>query len=164
MHFRGIFLIIFVLNVVVCLEGLAFTDEFNLEAFYTAFSKQDAPLVDEQLETIDPQTSNAHQAYAGALLMKKSGMLKRPKDKLDAFKRGRDLLEAAISKDLKNAEYRFLRLVIQEQAPGILKYNDKKEEDAAIVTEAFAELPRVVQSFVKDYAQNSETLVAKNLE
>jgi len=136
----------------------------DLEAFYTAFSNNELSLVDEQLTRIDPRKSNTHKAYAGALLMKKSGMLKRPKDKLDAFKNGRDLLEEAIAADLDNTEFRFLRLVIQEQAPGILKYNDKKQEDAGKVADGFGELPDVVQDFVKNYAQNSETLVAKNLE
>jgi hypothetical protein len=46
------------------------------------------------------------------------------------FKSGRSKLESAITKDKENTEYRFLRLIIQEHAPRIVKYRNELEKDS----------------------------------
>jgi len=57
--------------------------------------------------------------------MKKAGLVAGVGNKLKVFKTGLQELEASIKQDNTNAEYRFMRLMIQENAPGILGY--KKE-------------------------------------
>lgn len=98
------------------------------------------------------------QAYEGALLMRKAGLLKRPKDKLHVFKQGATKLETAISGNNSNAEYRFLRLIIQEHAPKILKYNKQINDDSAIIKTHFKSMQPPVQQAVKDYAESSKIL------
>ena len=62
--------------------------------------------------------------FTGALLMKKAGFNAPPAIKLHLFKSGHKMLEAAIRNNPENAEFRFLRLIIQEHAPGILGYKN----------------------------------------
>lgn len=149
------------------IQGIAFAQniatEIDRAAFYAAFSSEDAVSIDEQLSTITPENALS-KAFSGALLMKKAGIIKGPKEKLDTFKAGKELLDSAITSEPQNAEFRFLRLVIQEQAPAILNYNDKKKEDAALVVNTYSDFPEVVKNFVRSYAQTSSTLSAHDFE
>lgn len=54
-------------------------------------------------------------------------------------------MEGAIPGDKNNSEYRFLRLMIQENAPDILGYNMEIEEDAAAVKKHFPDFTEVVK-------------------
>jgi len=49
--------------------------------------------IDKELSGIEDLRSPGKEAYRGALLMKKAGLLKKPKDKLEEFKKGRTELE-----------------------------------------------------------------------
>ena len=66
-------------------------------------------------------------AKKGALLMKKASLVRKPGDKLKVFKEGSKLLEAEIAKLPKRIEYRFLRLIIQENCPKFLNYSNNIE-------------------------------------
>ena len=90
--------------------------------------------------------------------MKKAGLLSKAKEKLSTFKSGRQKLEAAISREPGNAEFRFLRLIIQENAPKIVKYKTSINEDGMIVRTSFKKLPPVVQQAIRDYSKKSKTL------
>lgn len=72
-------------------------------------------------------------AYAGALLMKMASVIQIPIEKLNSFKTGKEYLETSIETAPTNVEYRMLRALIQENAPGFLKYNQNLEEDVAMV-------------------------------
>ncbi len=72
-------------------------------------------------------------AYQGALYMKKADFVKGVKDKIKTFKKGAQILEDEIAKKPSNAEFRFLRLAVQEHAPRILKYNKNINEDKKAV-------------------------------
>lgn len=99
------------------------------------------------------------QAYKGALLMKEAQFLKQPKERLEQFKQGKDMLESAIDAESNNAEYRFLRLLIQENTPAILKYNSNIKADATFIKEAYPKLKTEVKSAVAAYAKVSKHLV-----
>lgn len=60
-----------------------------------------------------------------------------PVKKLSYFKKGRKMLDEAISKEPDNLEMRFLRLVSQEKTPKILDYNDKISEDKNFVIKEY---------------------------
>lgn len=56
-----------------------------------------------------------------------------PFTKFSYFKKGKILLEKAITQDLKNIELRFIRYCVQTNAPSIVDYNDKINDDKKIL-------------------------------
>lgn len=125
---------------------------------YDALASKKLENIDQQLKVLNGNNSTAHQAYKGTLLMTKAGLVKGPAKKLKFFKEGRNLLENAIQQDNDNGEYRFLRLMIQENAPDILGYNKEIKDDAAIVQKSYASLPKEVQNAIRDYSAESKSL------
>ncbi len=95
--------------------------------------------------------------------MRKAGLLRRPKEKLSVFKSGAEKLEMALAKDSSNGEYHFLRLIIQENAPGVVHYNKAVEKDSAFVYRSYKSLSPVVQKAILAYCKHSKTLRAKEL-
>ena len=68
------------------------------------------------------------------------------------------MLEEAIKRDPDNAEFRFLRLVIQEHAPGFLGYKGNIEKDCAYIRKYYKSLPDEVQQTIADYNKKSKFL------
>jgi hypothetical protein len=67
-------------------------------------------------------------------------------------------LENAIISDNKNAELRFLRIMIQEHAPKILDYRKQIDGDNELIHSGYKNLPPVVQKAVVDYCKKSKVL------
>jgi hypothetical protein len=103
-------------------------------------------------------SSSESKAFLGALLMRKAGLVKGKKEQLNLFKRGRLLLEKEIEESPANAEYRFLRITIQEQAPKILGYHKNMEQDKKIVIKGFRELSSEARKAIASYAKKSQQL------
>jgi hypothetical protein len=137
---------------------------FDLAAYYTILKTGGLEEIDKELSGIEDLRSPGKEAYRGALLMKKAGLLKKPKDKLEEFKKGRTELETVIHFNSSNAEYRFLRLIIQEHAPKVTKYHDQLKEDSEFVRLHYKELPVVVQRIIRDYSRTSSALRATDLD
>ena len=126
---------------------------------YDALKSGSAKKIDKALESLGTEDADAAtNAYRGALLMKKADLEKGPKNKLDTFKEGKELLENAIEQDASNVEYRFLRLLIQENAPKILNYNDKMEEDKSIIIENYEQLDAGLKEHIQNYVERSSVL------
>ena len=137
---------------------------FNKNAYYKIFATKDVKLIDEELHIIQSSTFSEKLAFEGALLMKKASLITNPKDKLAIFKDGRIKLELSITKNAANVEFRFLRLMIQENVPGIVNYRDNILDDSALVTEYYKTLPKSVQQAVYEYSKNSKTLKTAQLQ
>ncbi|MET0300615.1 MAG: hypothetical protein ABW036_12665, partial [Flavitalea sp.] len=91
------------------------------------------------------------------------GLISGAGKKLKTFKAGHEQLEASITADKDNAEYRFMRLMIQEQAPGILGYKGEIKNDSDYIRKSFKTLPKNVQEAIVNYAQTkSKALSAKD--
>ncbi|MEO8768611.1 MAG: hypothetical protein ABI402_00945 [Ferruginibacter sp.] len=131
---------------------------FDKAAFYKVMENGNTDEVDKQLKIIETTSNINKEAYSGALLMKKAGLINGASKKLSVFKNGRAKLEAAIEKEKDNGEWHFLRLIIQENAPKILNYKSDKKDDAAMVHSAYKKLSPEVQSAVMDYRKHSDTL------
>lgn len=143
------FLFILILNI----------SAFSKAEYFKVIAGSDVSTMTKMMDKIEKASESSDQmAYLGALKMKKAEYLKTPKDKLALFKEGRDLLEKAILKNGKNAEYRFLRLMIQENAPKVLKYNTKVEEDAKFISSNYVSLSSDVKSAVLNYSKTSASL------
>jgi hypothetical protein len=132
---------------------------FSKTEYFKVFSGNDETGVTKMVEKLKKTNESSDQtAYLGALKMKQAEFLKTPKEKLELFKEGKGLLEKMISKNSSNAEYRFLRLLIQENAPKVLKYNDKVQEDAKFITSQYAYLNPDVKTAVLNYSKKSSSL------
>jgi hypothetical protein len=125
---------------------------------YAALQAGDTAKINAQLKALEISTAKEKDAYRGALIMKKSGLVKSGREKLSLFKKGRMLLESSIRGDSLNAEYRFLRLLIQENVPDFLNYHSKKEEDAKLIRGSFRKLHPELQEAIKNYSLQSRVL------
>jgi hypothetical protein len=92
------------------------------------------------------------------MTMKKAGFGGSPPAKLHLFKEGHKMLEMAIRQDPDNAEFRFLRLLIQENAPGVLGYKNNEEMDSEIIRKSYKSLPPDLQHVIADYNKKSKFL------
>lgn len=128
------------------------------QAFYSAMASGSTTAWSKQLEAVNAMTGNDKNAFQGALLMRKSGSQKTPGQKLSMFKQGHKLLETAISQESKNPEYRFLRLMIQENAPKIVGYNNNIAADASLVKASFKSFPETIQKAILSYSKTSKAL------
>ena len=153
----------FLLLMFTSVNGKSIQQKFDKAAFYAAMSSSSIDEVEKELETVKASSSPNKDGYEGALLMRKSGLVKRPAEKLKLFKAGRIKFDTAIMADKDNSEYRFLRFAIQEHAPKIVKYNKDIEADKQAIIKDYKNLPQVVQQAISDYTKNSKTLTAQDL-
>jgi hypothetical protein len=91
------YLLLFLLFISLSLSA----QKFNDEEFFKAMASEDLKLVDQQLALVTKSSMKEKEAYEGALLMRKAGLIPRPKAKLSSFKAGHKKLEPAIEKDPK---------------------------------------------------------------
>jgi len=134
------------------------TPDFDRPAFYTILASGNMDKIDAELTTLSAAPIHEKDAYEGVLLMKKAGLVTRPADKLKFFKSGRIKLETSLMKDSTNGEYHFLRLIIQEHAPRIVKYSADQEKDSHYIRHTFKNLPPTVRQAIIDYSKKSKIL------
>lgn len=135
---------------------------FSKTDFYNAMQSASEEAVNKQLEIIKTTGIAGKDAFEGALLMKKAGLINGPKKKLDLFKAGHRKLESILQKDSSNLEFRFLRLMVQEHAPGILGYKAELTKDRLFIITNFEKLSPIVQQAIKDYSKESKVLKPKD--
>lgn len=151
---RTIFFFVF------CIVSLSSFAQVDRKEIFTALSGVNSGKIETELEKLNKLSkSDEVDAFKGALMMKLSSYQKTPKEKLAKFNEGKKLLETAIQKHGANCEYRFLRLLIQENAPKQLKYNGNMEEDAAKIIANFSELKEVTKDAITNYAKKSSYLI-----
>jgi len=126
--------------------------------FYAAVGSDNLDVVNAQLEEVAKSTVKNREAFEGTLMMIKAGLVFNPASKLNLFRSGHKKLDKAISKENDNAELRFLRLMIQENAPGILNYRSQIDEDSKLIMSGYKNLPAVVQKVIADYSKKSKVL------
>lgn len=137
--------------------------DFDKTAFYAAYASGSVERIDNELSVVRSASFAEKDAYEGALLMRKAGLLKSALEKLKAFKAGRIKFDPAIQADPNNVEYHFLRLTIQENAPRVVKYFKEQEADKEVIITGFKNLSPVVQNAIRDYAKTSKLLRAEEL-
>ncbi|MFT4092213.1 MAG: hypothetical protein QM640_01145 [Niabella sp.] len=133
------------------------------KAFYSAMASTKESLINTQLHALQKTGGKDRTAFEGALLMRKAGIVSVPAKKLSFFKQGYKKLEEAIAADNNNAEYRFLRLMIQENAPKSLGYNKNIAEDSKIVKAAYKSFPEASRQSVLNFSKKSKALPSSAL-
>ena len=161
------FSIFFILSLVIVIksleQGLQISQTFDKSAFYGVMKTGGVEEINEQITIVHATSLHEKEAYEGALLMKKAGLVQKPKDKLHFFKSGCLKLETAIHSDSNNIEYHFLRFTIQEHAPKVVKYRGQLEKDRLIIQRSYRSLSSVVQEAVLDYSKTSKLLHREDL-
>lgn len=157
MNFKPLISLLFLFSFI-AVKGNIQNTAFDKSAFFNAMASDNVEVVNSQLAIIKTSSINEKEAYEGALLMKKAGLVAKAKEKLSLFKAGRLKLEAAIKKDKENAEFSFLRLIIQEHAPKIVDYNSNIQTDVAAIRSNYKTLHPVVQQAISDYSKKSKVL------
>lgn len=152
MRVKYSFLLIFISWLNLCMLQIT----FNKATFYKVIMSDDLARINEELSTLDKASDT--EAFKGALLMKKSGLLSNAREKLSVFKEGHKQLETAIAKDSTNTEYRFLRLLIQENAPKIVNYNKEIKKDASYLRKNYRTLSSGLQKTIAEYSRKSKEL------
>ena len=152
------FFTLLLLLFVITPQGNSQKTGFDRSVFYKAMASDNLGEISAQLNIIKNVSISEKEAYEGALLMKKAGLVTKAKDKLSLFKSGRLKLEASIKRDNKNTEFYFLRLIIQEHAPKIVNYRTELEEDSLLVRTNYKTLSQVVQQAIIEYSKKSRVL------
>ena len=145
---------LFLFSLVVCGSVLG-----QKSTFYNTLKGSNKELLLKQLESLPfTKNSNLKKGYEGAINCKIASCEKTPKNKLDYFKKGALQLEEAIKKDENNIELRFLRLLIQENAPPIVKYNKDIKKDCLFIKEHFIGADAELKKIMLDYTKSSANL------
>lgn len=82
----------------------------------------------EELE-LSKEKSVIALAYLGAYQTIWANHVFNPLSKLATFKKGKNNIELAISKEPENVEIRYIRFSVQKNAPSFLRYNSHLKED-----------------------------------
>ena len=137
---------------------LSFTS--SQEEFYQIFSNNSFEEINEKINSLSQIKNKTiiEEAYIAALLMKKSSFEKDLKVKIKTFKKGALILEELIETNQENVELKFIRLIIQENSPKILKYNTKIVEDSNFIKSRFKNLNKILQKEIENYSEISVSL------
>lgn len=139
--------------------SLSTYSQLDRKAIYSALASDSKDVVQKQLDGIlNAKESSEVKAFKGALQMKAAQFQKTAKDKMSLFNAGKKLLESEIKSNDGNAEYRFLRLLIQENAPKQLKYNGNIEEDVLSIVGGYSKLKESTKAAIDSYAKKSASL------
>ena len=157
MKLRIIFAIVFMLYGI-NVQAKILLQRFDKPAFYAVIKSGNKDEIDNQLSLVIASSIAEKEAYEGFLLMRKAGLTGKASEKLKLFKAGRIKLETALLNNDNNAEYHFLRLIIEEKAPKIVKYHNDLDTDKRIIIKSYKNLPEVVQQAIVDYSKNSKIL------
>ena len=155
--------------VAVCLVllAVALTAQAQIDkgVYYKALSSGEEASIDKVLAKLETEKSSSKvNAYKGAMTMKKAGFVKGVGGKVKTFKKGASLLEDEIKSNPGNTEFRFLRLTVQEHAPGILKYNKEIDADKQAVVSGYGKLDADLKNVIADYAKDSKVLKESDLK
>jgi len=145
-------------------QGRQKLQTFDKSFFYNVMASGSLEDINAELQIVTAASIPEKEAYKGALLMKKAGLLTKAADKLKIFKAGCIQLESALKKDSTNGEYHFLRLTVQEHAPRTVKYFKDLKKDSLYIQNTFKDLSPVIQKVIIDYSKNSKILRPENFQ
>jgi hypothetical protein len=132
--------------------------EINRAAFYKAMEENNKTMVNAQLDELKSAPAELKQAFMGAMLMKRASFIGSAASRLHYFREGHKMLESAIKQDPDNVEFRFLRLMVQEHAPGTLGYKEDIEKDSIYIRTHYKSLSEEMQHTIEDYNKKSKVL------
>ena len=157
---------LFTLLFVLFISALSATPRFQTfdrAGFFSVMASGKLEEINAELSLLEASAVKEKVAYEGALLMRKAGLLSRPKEKLATFKSGYIKMESSMAKDSGNIEYHFLRLMIQEHAPKVVHYDKDREKDSQDIIRSFPSLSPLLQKAILNYCPYSKLLHEREL-
>jgi hypothetical protein len=133
-------------------------ESLDKASFFASLQSGDMDGINQQIKVVQASSIKEKDAYYGALLMRKAGLVKGAPNKLSLFKSGHNKLESSIKKNNSSVELHFLRLMVQENAPRILGYQTDEQQDADFIKKNYKDLPKVIQQAISDYSRQSKIL------
>ena len=147
-----------------CFIFLSFSSGIDKAFFYSSFKSSNEKSIEAGIKFIaNTPHSNIKNAYLGALIMK-SAPDSKLFERIKIFKRGKLLLEYGIQQEPLNAEFRFLRFVIQENSPEFLGYDTNLSEDKQLIIEKYNTLEVIVKNEINAYCTESALLSIEDLK
>lgn len=105
----------------------------DLNEVRTSYNKAvlDKKLCEKMIEELElsKEKSVLALAYLGAYQTIWANHVFNPLSKLATFKKGKNNIELAISKEPENVEMRYIRFSVQKNSPSFLGYNNNLKED-----------------------------------
>lgn len=153
----------------ICLSFFLFSFLLFTDAEKTAFykilsSSKEEMIVNYRKKLAVNLTSYDAKAYHASLIMKEAKFAISPFTKLERFNKGKELLESVIALNKNNTEYRFLRLMVQENAPSMLGYDTNIKQDSQHIKTGFSQLSETIQTVVLNYSKTSNNLSYSQLK
>lgn len=103
-------------------------------------------------------------AYKGASVILKARFVKDKATKKKYFTDGATLINDAVKNGSKDVENRLIRLIIQENIPKFIKYNQNIQQDKQFIVDNYNSAPKEVQTLVKTYAKKYNTFTPQQLK
>jgi hypothetical protein len=135
---------------------------FDRQQYYSTLQGDNLDKINIELNRLSKSSFSEKPAFEGAMLMKKAGVIGGAIKKLRLFKQGGRQLDAEIDQHPYNGEYRFLRLIIQEHAPGIVNYDDNIDADKKLIVSSYKKFPSELQKVISTYSNSSKALDPKD--
>ena len=126
-----------VLILLICISSFSFGADIRSD-FHKGMFEEDK--LTSLSESKSYGNSNLTKAYQGVSKTMLADYMCLPTSKLSYFNDGKSLLEKAITNEPKNPEYRYLRLLVQLNAPFFLGYNGKIDSDISFFSNNLASL------------------------
>jgi hypothetical protein len=120
---------------------IAFVLIINVSSLYADFREDfhtkelNRENVEEMLAKYANENSPVDEAYLGVCTAIMAQYVFLPTTKLRSFYSGKDKLDTSIEVDQENGEQRYLRLLIQLNAPSFLMYNSDIDSDLKVFIE-----------------------------
>ncbi len=130
----------------------------NKDAFFNAMAGNSVPVMEQQLKALKNISTAEKEAFEGAMQMRRSATIAVPAKRLSLFRQGHKKLETAIAQSPENTEYRFLRLMVQENAPRSLGYNKNIHEDSRFIKDNYRSLSAITRQHVTAYSRKPGAL------
>lgn len=131
----------------------------NKKAVYSDLSSENETTISNQIKSLKKLSSTSEvRAFTAVFIMKSAQFEFAPWSKWNTFSKGKIMLEKEIHANSSNVEFRFLRLMIQENVPSVVMYSSDIEADAKIVKKSYKTLDKETQEFILKYAKKSEAL------
>lgn len=105
--------------------------DINLVRTNYSIAVQDKNLCKRMIEELEQskEKSAVYLAYLGGYQTIWAHHVFSPMSKFSTFKKGKKNIELAISKEPENVEIRYIRFMVQKNAPSFLGYNGNLKED-----------------------------------
>ncbi|OFY17893.1 MAG: hypothetical protein A2X02_00500 [Bacteroidetes bacterium GWF2_29_10] len=141
-------------------------ENIDVNKFYNVFLSNSNEQIDKLLVEYNSikRTNSIINVYKGALLIKKASLNNIPAKKLEYFKIGKSLIEQEIKTNQKNVEYRFIRLIVQEQSPAMLKYKNNIQEDKKMILLSFKDMEQIYKDRIVDYSKISKFITLSEIK